>query len=84
MALVITAIASVDPICCADGCTRTDFAASNHSSPRTGDCPICQPGAVALIPAVIVASLEPTSTALPTDRIPPASIPRVIERPPRP
>ena len=44
---MITAIASVDPLYCADGCTRGDLAATTYCAQHGGDCPICQPGAAA-------------------------------------
>ena len=83
LALVIAAISSVDPLCCADGCTRTDLAATTHSAPRGGECPICQPGAVAITPELPVACFELAATALPLAQTPLDSIARAIEHPPR-
>jgi hypothetical protein len=83
LALLIAAIASVDPLCCADDCTRTEFAATGHSAPRGGECPICQPGAVAITARLPVARHELASTVLAVDQVPLDSIPRAIEHPPR-
>lgn len=84
LALLITTIASIDPLCCADGCTGTNLSATNHPSPSDGACPICQPGAVATMPIVATTGLEPGSTTLPVDQLPLEAILRAIEHPPRP
>jgi hypothetical protein len=83
LALMIMAIACVDPLCCSDGCTRTDIAATNHTTPTGGDCPICQPGSLPARPTLPDAGLLVASTAA---RFEPSiidSIPRSIEHPPR-
>jgi hypothetical protein len=49
LAVIFIAIASIDSLCCPDGCTRAGFAVT-HPTPSGVDCPICQPGAVAAAP----------------------------------
>jgi hypothetical protein len=39
LVLIFTAIASVDPLYCSDGCTRADIAATSQGAQHGGDCP---------------------------------------------
>jgi hypothetical protein len=82
--LIFTAIASADPWYCSDGCSRADIAAATtQCAQHGGDCPICQPGSVAAMPALPVAALVPTAVTVSFDQPPLESIPRSIEHPPR-
>jgi len=83
LVLIFTAIASVDPLYCSDGCTRADIAATSQGAQHGGDCPICQPGSVATTPTLPVAGFLSTSATLPFEQSPLGSIPHSIEHPPR-
>ena len=82
LALIFTAIASTDPLYCSDGCTRGGLALTQHA--QTGsDCPICQPGAVAISPSRLVASTAVVSAPLSPEQAVIDSFPSTIEHPPR-
>ena len=83
LALMITAIACVDPLCYSDGCTRTDIAASNHTQTAGSDCPICQPGSLPTAPTLLQAGTLIASAAVFPEQSIVESIPRSIEHPPR-
>jgi hypothetical protein len=82
LALIVTAIASTDPLYCSDGCTRGELALTNHA--QTGsDCPICQPGAVATAPSLLAVGTAIASAPLSTEQAVVDSFPPSIEHPPR-
>jgi hypothetical protein len=83
LALFLIAIAALDPLCCADGCTRRDLVATGHSSAGP-ECPICLPGFVAHVPA----SLRPFDriagrTPVRAERLPFSVFHKPLEHPPR-
>ena len=82
LALIVTAIASADPLYCSDGCTRGELAVTNHAL-TGGDCPICQPGAVATAPSRLAAGTAVVSAPLSTEQAVIDSFPPSIEHPPR-
>jgi hypothetical protein len=82
LAVIFVAIASIDPLCCADGCTRAGFAVTHHTQ-SGGDCPICQPGAVAAAPHHLAAGTLVVSLVFsPEDGVIDSFSP-TIEHPPR-
>lgn len=82
LALIVTAIASIDPLYCSDGCTRGELALTNHA--QTGsDCPICQPGAVATAPSRLTAGTAIVSALLSSEQAVIDFFPPSIEHPPR-
>jgi hypothetical protein len=83
LVVMIMAIASVDPLCCPDGCTRGALALTHHA-PTGSDCPICQPGAVAIAQNRLAAGMAVASAPLPPERAVIESFPPTIEHPPRP
>lgn len=83
LVVIIMAIASVDSLCCPDGCTRRDLSLTHHA--QTGsDCPICQPGAVAIARNRLVAVIAVAPAPFPPERVVIDSFPSTIEHPPRP
>jgi len=83
LVVMIMAIASVDPLCCPDGCTRGALTLTHHA-PTGSDCPICQPGAVAIARNRLVTGMAVASAPLPPERTVIDSFPPTIEHPPRP
>jgi hypothetical protein len=83
LACVLTAITFVDPLCCADGCTRTGPAAANHATRAGGECPICHPGSVPALPKLPDAGPFVASKLVLPEQSAIDSIPRSIEHPPR-
>jgi len=82
LAVIVTALASTDPLCCSDGCARGALAQTNHV--QTGsDCPICQPGAVATAPSRLAAGTAIVSAPLSTEQAAIDCFPPTIEHPPR-
>jgi hypothetical protein len=82
LAVMIIAIASADPLCCPDGCTRGNLTLTRHS--QTGsDCPICQPGAVAMGLDDLIAGLTVTPAPLRRENDVIDSFLPKIEHPPR-
>jgi hypothetical protein len=80
--VIIMAIASVDPLYCPDGCTRGALTLTHHA--QTGsDCPICQPGAVAIARNRLVAGMAVAYAPLSPERDVIESFPPTIEHPPR-
>ena len=82
LALIVTAIASTDPLCCSDGCTRGELALTNHAQTGT-DCPMCRPGAVATAPSRLAAGTVVVSAPLSSEQAVVDSFPPSIEHPPR-
>ena len=83
LALLISTIASIDALCCADGCARSGVAEIHAPSPPGTDCPVCQPGSIGP-PAVLTVSN--ILLALPPVRLlqrPPDAFVRPLDHPPR-
>jgi hypothetical protein len=82
LVVIIMTIASVDPLYCPDGCTRGDLTLTHHV--QTGsDCPICQPGAVAIGRKGLVAGMAVASAPLSPEHNVIASFSPTIDHPPR-
>ena len=83
LVVIMMAIASVEPLYSPDGCTRGALTLTDHA-PTGSDCPICQPGAVAIAPNRLVGGMAVASAPLPPERAVIDSFPPTIEHPPRP
>ena len=78
----LVAIAMLDPLCCADGCTQRDMVATGQSS--ASSCPLCQPSFIARpsasrTPLGVIARHMPARA----DRLPASAFVRLPEHPPR-
>ena len=82
LVVMIMTIATVDPLCCADGCARGALALTHHAS--SSDCPMCQPGAVPIARNEVVAGIAVAPGPLPLQRAVIDSFSPIIEHPPRP
>ena len=83
LVVIFVAITATDSLCCADGCTRAGLFLT-HQEQTGGDCPICQPGAVALAPALLAAGRTIVRAPFLADQSVVQSFLPTIEHPPRP
>jgi hypothetical protein len=83
LALFLVAIAALDPLWCADGCTHRDVIATGQSSSGP-DCPLCQPSSIARpSPSRTPLAVMAGRTLVRSDRVPAAAFFRLPEHPPR-